>query len=267
MRFNMPVNFTQLLQDSWNFVRNQKNFTLSFVIAFTLLSFAINMIFDASTSALTPDAFQQLDNPDLTPEQQVALFSALLQKIDANFLLFIYIVYQVIFLLFSCWEILTVHHISLQNNYSLTQTFGMALKRFFGVLIINILISLPLLICFTAFLVSVLSGSGISILIVFVFFSIFIFIRTCLAFITYLIEEKGIGESIAYIWRAGIGRTTTLLWYFLIVYLIFSIISNRLADFSNNMPLGAIATLLVSFLNVFAVVISYRFYTIFTQRA
>ncbi len=263
----MPVNFTQLLQDSWNFVRNQKNFTLSFVIAFTLLSFAINMIFDTSTSALTPDAFQQLDNPDLTPEQQVALFSALLQKIDANFLLFIYIVYQVIFLLFSCWGILTVHHISLQNNYSLTQTFDMALKRFFGVLIINILISLPLLICFTAFLVSVLSGSVISILIVFVFFSIFIFIRTCLAFITYLIEEKGIGESIAYIWRAGIGRTTTLLWYFLIVYLIFSIISNRLADFSDNMPLGVIATLLVSFLNVFAVVISYRFYTIFTQRA
>lgn len=264
----MPVNFTQLLQDSWNFVRNQKNFTLFFIFAFTLLSLATNMIFDASTSMLTADDLQQLTNTKLTPEQQLALFNDLLQKIDVGFLLFVYIAYQMALLFFNSWGILTVHHISRQNNYSLSQTFAMTSKRFFGVFIVELLISLPLLLCSAMMFVAAMGGSEMSILIIFgIFFSLFILIRGCLAPITYLVENKKIGESIVYIWQAGAKRTTTLLWYCLIVYFIFSIITNRLTDFSDNILFGIITTLLVSFLNVFTVVMSYRFYTIFMQRA
>ena len=90
----MPINFTQLFQDSWNFIRNQHQFTRLFTVAFFLISLLIYLL---GTTLLEPVA--TIPNAEqLSPEQ---LATIMLQKINITQIILVNILTQVLFLLVS----------------------------------------------------------------------------------------------------------------------------------------------------------------------
>ena len=70
----MPINFTQLFQDSWNFIRNQRQFIITFTVAFFLISLAIDML----GSALLEPIVTIPNKENLPPEQ---LLATILEKL------------------------------------------------------------------------------------------------------------------------------------------------------------------------------------------
>lgn len=257
----MPINFTQLFQDSWNFIRNQRQFTITFTVAFFLISLVVYIL---GTTVLEP--INTIPNTEqLSPEQ---LAATVLEKVDVVQIVFINIISQILFLAVSSWGILTVHHISLHNNYRPSQVFTMMLSRFFGVLLLNILLLLPILIGLSNVWIALLGRNSPSMFSVLaMFFGIFVFIRLCLAPVSYLIGDKRLLESVSFIWQKGVKRTMVLFLYCVLVYFIFQLIGQQLASISDNLIFTLLVSLVISFINAFALVFTYRFYSIFTQKA
>ena len=257
----MPINFTQLFQDSWNFIRNQLQFIITFTVSFFLISLAIDML----GSALLEPIVTLPNKENLPPEQ---LLATILEKTDITLLFFINIISQILFIAVSSWGILTIHHISLRNNYTLSQVFGMTLSRLLGVLLLNILLLFPIIIGLANIWVALAGQTSPSIFAVLaMFFGIFVSIRLCLAPVSYLIGDKGLSESISFIWLKGVKRTTVLFLYCVLVYFIFQLVGQQLASLSDNLVFTLFANLVISFINAFALVFTYRFYIIFTQKA
>ena len=101
----MPINFTQLFQDSWNFIRNQRQFIITFTVAFFLISLAIDML----GSALLEPIVTIPNKENLPPEQ---LLATILEKTDITLLFFINIISQILFIAVSSWGILTIHQLA-----------------------------------------------------------------------------------------------------------------------------------------------------------
>lgn len=57
----------------------------------------------------------------------------------------LYFFHQIIDFIIAAWCLISIHHIS-QSNPSLNASFSLALQRFFGALIINILLITPIII-------------------------------------------------------------------------------------------------------------------------
>lgn len=256
----MPINFTQLFQDSWNFIRNQHQFTRLFTVAFFLISLLIYLL---GTTLLEPVA--TIPNAEqLSPEQ---LATIMLQKINITQIILVNILTQVLFLLVSNWGILTIHHISLQHHYRPSQVLPLMLRRFAGVLVLNILLILPMVIGLINIWVALATQSPPSMFSVFaMLFGIFIFIRLCLAPVSYLITDKTLSESVSFTWKKGVKRTMPLFLYCVLVYFIFQLIGQQLASISDNLIFTLLVNSIIAFINTFALVFTYRFYTLFTQK-
>ncbi|HBO38240.1 MAG TPA: hypothetical protein DD638_06215 [Pasteurellaceae bacterium] len=256
----MLVNFTQLFQDSWNFIRNQKQFVLVLTGAFFFLSISmslINSILLAPMPIVTD--MEQFKDPAFTEQ--------FLQAQGTKQNIFAFVLHQLIFSYLTCWGILSVHHISQRTYHSLTQMLALAFRRFPGVIALSILITLPLFLSLANLITTMTmqtSPSFFSILVP--FFAIFIFIRLCLAPVSYLITEQRLSESVSFIWQTGIKRTMTLVIYCLIVYIVFQSIGQRLISLASNIPIAVITNLIIAFISSFTLVFTYRFYTMFIQK-
>ena len=115
----MQINFTQVLQDSWNFFRNQQKIMLQFVAilfivqsASALLSFPVN---DENKSDVL-----NLANASITN----FVFSVAITQILTSFI--------------AAWGLTSIHKISLQNYRTLGQTFSLTLRRFAGVILLDV---------------------------------------------------------------------------------------------------------------------------------
>lgn len=122
----MLINFTQVLQDSWNFFRNQKKIMLQFVAilfivqsASALLSFSVN---DENKNDVL-----NLANTDITS----FIFSVAITQILTSFI--------------AAWGLTSIHKISLQNYRTLGETFSLTLRRFAGVIVLDLLMVAPML--------------------------------------------------------------------------------------------------------------------------
>lgn len=122
----MLINFTQVLQDSWNFFRNQKKIMLQFVAilfivqsASALLSFSVN---DENKNDVL-----NLANTDITS----FIFSVAITQILTSFI--------------AAWGLTSIHKISLQNYRTLGETFSLTLRRFAGVILLDLLMVAPML--------------------------------------------------------------------------------------------------------------------------
>lgn len=122
----MQINFTQVLQDSWNFFRNQQKIMLQFVAilfivqsASALLSFPVN---DENKSDVL-----NLANASITN----FVFSVAITQILTSFI--------------AAWGLTSIHKISLQNYRTLGQTFSLTLRRFAGVILLDLLMVAPML--------------------------------------------------------------------------------------------------------------------------
>ncbi|WP_386694416.1 hypothetical protein [Lonepinella sp. MS14435] len=254
----MPINFTQLFKDSWHFLQNERKFAFSFVTIFVLAS--------AGFGLLQQVLFPVVENIEaLSEEQQMNIL--LQQSGDLSYLWFtlakglttLFIVY---------WGTMTVHQISQRQYQGLTKTAGITFNRLLGIILLTVLCFLPFFIGAIGTIAGVLSQSSISFISLFLMISgIFILIRLCLSPVRYLLNHESIKSAVQNTLISAKGRTAVLFFYCTISYLFFSLLGLQLAMLAQNMLLTIVALVIMSFINVFSIVFTYRFYTVFNQQA
>lgn len=220
-------NFYQILEDSWNFFRNQFRLLLFFIVLFLLnnllqLQFASEALFSQGTQSFT-------------------LFISKLADI-----------------LLSVWCILTVDKISKQHHFSWPATFSNALGRFpffMGLMVLNvILLALGVGIAFASQTMSL--SSIVSILI-----GGYVCLRTCLLPYHYLFSNKGLIAAIQSTWRMSQNNLQTLLLYYIlanITPLLLNMLLLRISDY--------LAIAVNPVIAVFSLIFTYRFYTLFMSK-
>lgn len=253
----MNINFTQIFQDSWNFMRNQRTLVITFAVFFFLLTFTTQAILDA----VVPNIAEQLKNQPIqsndTFPQELSQTVALMTN---SHIVFISLISQIINSLLSTWALVAIHQISQQRPFSLGQSFTIAIKYFIGVLLLGVLVIFPLLYG----VINLLTGAFLGLILAVV--GIYLFLRLCLSSLIYLFENKSFFTAIQYCWQQTNKRLSTIFIYCLIVYVLFSIIANQLIALNTNILLQIITIALNSLITLFSLVFSYRFYHLFIRK-
>ncbi|MDO4430950.1 MAG: hypothetical protein Q4B95_06630 [Lonepinella koalarum] len=249
----MPINFTSLFQDSWNFMRNQKTLVYRFLFIYTLFSLA--------SYALNANLLNNTEISTNTSEQ-------ILQNIALSDIALMYIVQQTSFLFLNSWTMLSVDQINRQQSLNLSQSFSAALSKFIGVITLNLLLILPLSLIVLDIFSSIFTHRSPSMFALpGMIFGIFVFIRLFLAPIAYLLDDQKWSKAIGFIWQSGIKRSSTLLLFCLITQFLFGLIAQSLNALANNSFLPVVAATLLAALHLFNLILTYRFYRLFTQKA
>ena len=128
----MQINFTQIFQDSLNFMRNQRKIVLIFVGLFVA-----TQLINALVSVPMPSLG---DNPN--PSQQDIIDA--LSKVEPTALIGSFLFQQLLISFIATFGIATIHHISQQNENPINQGLILTLRRFLGVVVLDIFMSLPL---------------------------------------------------------------------------------------------------------------------------
>ena len=165
----MQINFTQIFQDSLNFMRNQRKIVLIFVGLFVA-----TQLINALVSVPMPSLG---DNPN--PSQQDIIEA--LSKVEPTALIGSFLFQQLLMSFIATLGIATIHHISQQNENPINQGLILTLRRFLGVVVLDIFMSLPLLFGLADVMSSFLSKNALSPLaFVSMVFGLFFFVRLCL---------------------------------------------------------------------------------------
>lgn len=243
----MPIQFPTLLQDSWNFMRNQLNFTLAGV--------GLLILVQLLTFYITPK--NMLDPTMLQSEMlDKALVDSLLPSLISSFLgLFI--------------NILLVLNIKSINNglyRHFFEPFSRVLKVIFPVIGLSVLMVIPLSVGLAAGVMSTQSSGLAIVSLPLMITGIFLFVKWCLAVYVYLIEEpqKGVFETLAFTWQMSRGRVGTLFFFCILSYLAPSLFVSLISNLGGE--LGLILSHIVgAFFNLFVVIFSFRFYQVYRQ--
>ena len=191
----MQINFTQIFQDSLNFMRNQRKTVLIFVGIFV-----VSQLINALVSVPMPSLG---DNPN--PSQQDIIDA--LSKVEPTALIGSFLFQQLLMSFIATFGIATIHHISQQNQNPINQGLMLTLRRFLGVVVLDIFMSLPLLFGMADVVSSFLSKNALSPLaFVSMVFGLFFFVRLCLSPVHYIASNQSIGQSALQVWRAGVKR-------------------------------------------------------------
>ncbi|UDW84763.1 hypothetical protein K7G91_001057 [Pasteurella canis] len=252
----MPINFTKIFQDSWNFIQNQRQFTLTFIVAFFLSNLFITLMLNLfPTTEITTNSSDEL--------AQVLGIGTVSPNIAI-----LLIAYQLLYLFIASWCLISIHQISQSQHFSLNTTITTVSKRFIGVLLINIILLMPILIgvskIFFSLIMNKTQPSNFSLLSAGL--GIYLFIRFCLTSVHYLIRDVTISQALQTTWKAGIKRTAPLFLYCLIIHFLLPLLIRHISAFSINFIFEIIIDVMTSFLTVFSLIFTYRFYTIFMQK-
>ncbi len=232
----MPINFLQLLQDSWNFMRNQRQFS-AFAIGMTLIiQFAMsNITFPIS----------DITNIDLSG---VALPSILIGL--ANTFLTALIILN----------ISAINNGSFKHFFSHTST---VLSAFLGLIALSIIGVLPLSIG----AVLVISQPDNPVFAIpFMVLGFYFIVKFYLIFYVYLIEKprKSIKDTVVFTFQLTKQKTLPLILLILLASFVpstlMSVIEKITMDISFIIPL-----VVGSFFNVFATVLTFRFYQLYRK--
>ena len=247
----MKINFTQVLQDSWHFFRNQQKIMLQLVF----------MLFIVQVLSV-------LLTPDFMAQDTVSGGNTLsdLGQINASDFLASFLPAQLASIFISAWGLMTIHQISRHNPLTLSTNFVLTLRRFIGVIVLETVSVLPVLIGVAHIVGVALSNTAPSIAaLLTIFFGIYFFIRLNLASLHYLTTQDGIGQSLQKIWLQGRNQKTALLIYALLVYFVAPMLILQLSVLSENLIFSVIVSLTAALINIFTLVVTYRFYSLFMQ--
>ena len=250
----MQINFTQIFQDSLNFMRNQRKTVLIFIGIFV-----ISQLINALVSVPMPSLG---DNPN--PSQQDIIDA--LSKVEPTALIGSFLFQQLLMSFIVTFGIATIHHISQQNQNPINQGLMLTLRRFLGVVVLDIFMSLPLLFGTADVISSFLSKNALSPLaFVSMVLGLFFFVRLCLSPVHYIASNQSIGQSALQVWRAGIKRNGVLITYALITYLLLPLLANSISTTLGTSFLSVIFGILVALFQIFILVFTYRFYSLFMK--
>ena len=250
----MQINFTQIFQDSLNFMRNQRKTVLLFVGIFV-----ISQLINALVSVPMPSLG---DNPNPSQEDIIDALS----KVEPTALIGSFLFQQLLMSFIATFGISSIHHISLQNENPINQGLMLTLRRFLGVVVLDIFMSLPLLFGIADVMSSFLSKNALSPLaFVSMVLGLFFFVRLCLSPVHYIASNQSIGQSALQVWRAGVKRNGILIIYALITYLLLPLLVNSVGAILGTSFLSVIFGILVALFQIFILVFTYRFYSLFMK--
>lgn len=250
----MPVNFTQIFTDSFNFIRNQLSISMRFTAYFFIVAISINY--------LLPDI--STENLQLTMSNNDSSTQGYSLPTSLNNLIYLGFIQLILELFISAWGTLTIHQLSKNIALPPITSFLLTLKRFIGFFFISTIITIAVLIGSAEIVVSYFTKQPVS---PFSFLttalSIFVFVRLNLAPIDYLTNNLTLNETIKKIWKVGTQRNIPLFTYFLINHFLL-----RLLIYQVNILLNGslIALFIISLIYVFSFIFTYRFYSIFTHK-
>ncbi|MBN6064062.1 beta-methylgalactoside transporter [Aggregatibacter actinomycetemcomitans] len=251
----MSINFTQIIKDSFHFIQNEKQ---NVIILSTLYFFAIITIALLQSSMLPNEIIISLTEKQISPAMSEG------QAID---LVIFFFLKQIIYIFISAWCLVSIHQISLRHFNTLQHSFSITLKRIWGVILISFVIFIPIFIGLTEAIIAIqqkIQPSIISLLAIII--GIGLYIRLCLAPVHYLLTDDTMSTAGKTIWRAAIGRVSMLVIFCLLIYVLIPMAENFLVSFSTNSIMALITGIMVAFLNIFALIVTYRFYTRFIQK-
>ena len=252
----MPINFTQIIKDSFHFMQNEKRN----IIVLCALYFFADIIMVLLQSVMLPnEIIVSLSNNQIS--------SAISEEQGINLVTFFFLK-QFIYIFISAWCLVTIHQISLRQFNTVLQSFSSTLKRIWGAMLLSFLILTPILVGLTEAMIAIQQKIQPSILSLFAMvIGIWLYIRLCLAPVHYLLTNDSISHSAKITWRAAMGRVSVLFIFCLLTYVLIPFVENFLTAFSSNAIMALISGILVALINVFALVVTYRFYTLFISKA
>lgn len=237
----MPIQFPQLLQDSWNFMRNQRVFSLSAILCFAMLQ-ALSLIFSPKVD---------LNSPEQLVVTQAVLLPMLLSSLAT--------------LIMTILIILNIKSINNGQKIHFFQPLGQAFSALFPIIGLNILLVLPLSIGASFVFVSQQAGSNLVLMALpLLITGLYVLIKLSLVSYAYLIDDlNGVFASIRFTWSLSRGRMLPLVLYCVIAYFVPQMLVGIISGLA-GMIVGA---LIYAFLAVYLVVFSFRFYQVYRQGA
>lgn len=227
----MPINFPQLLQDSWNFIRNRRQFSLTamgLLLAIQLLATFVLSNFMVSDSA-------------------VSLLPSFLIGIGNIFI--------------SVLLVLNINDINAGTFQSFFQNTSKALAKLLPAISLNIIIVLPLSFGVSSILFSNISGSGASIFsLPLSAIGIFVFVRLNLAIYVFLVENYRVGQAVKFMWQLAKGKMAALFAYTLLADLLPILITALVGRLGDNIGIMVLSFVISAFLSLFTTILGFRFY-------
>ncbi|TNH03987.1 hypothetical protein [Testudinibacter sp. TR-2022] len=233
----MPVNFIKIFQDSWNFILNQRQMALFF-----LLLLVIDNVF-----------FRYLLN-GVDPQSEGGGSTFLMLTVAG----------QVVNSLLILWFLSMITFISQQKPANLSNAFTYAVKKTPIFLLLNFLIVMPFSLAAASY---VATGGGSLFALPSVLIGCYLFIRLCLAPYSYVLENSTFSQALKLVWLNGSGKRILPLFLFsLLVYLIPLIITLQLAPLASSIVMTLIVAAVSASISLFTLVFTYRFYQLFIDK-
>lgn len=227
----MPINFPQLLQDSWNFIRNRRQFSLTamgLLLAIQLLATFVLSNFMVSASA-------------------VSLLPSLLIGIGNIFI--------------SVLLVLNINDINVGIFQSFFQNTSKALAKLLPAISLYIIMVLPLSFGMSSILFGNISGSGASIFsLPLSAIGIFVFVRLNLAIYVFLVENYRVGQAVKFMWQLAKGKMAALFAYTLLANLLPILITALVGRLGDNVAIMMLSFVISAFLSLFTTILGFRFY-------
>lgn len=240
----MPIQFPQLLQDSWNFMRNQRAFSLWAMLCFALLQ-ALTLMFSPKIDLNAPEQLVSIE---------AFLIPTLLSGLANIFL--------------TVLLILNIKAINQGSFHHFFQPLEQSLNLLFPVILLSILMVLPLSVGL-AFL-TIQAGNLTLVALPLLITGLYLFIKLSLLIYAYLIEDrKTIGETVRFTWALSRGRMLPLILFCVLAYFVPQLLVGIISGISQNLGSAnlIISVLLGAFLTVYTLVFSFRFYQVYRQGA
>ncbi|WHP46849.1 ABC transporter permease [Mannheimia bovis] len=244
----MPIKFVDLLQQSWNFMRNQQSFTLFAIMTIVVVQLAFILLLPASPEMVA----------DQQPQQIQIDSSKLLAILMPTVLLGIANLFMTVLM------ILNIQSINNGNYQNFFQNAGGALKHFLPVLMLQFIMVLPLSLGASF---AMASPETVIIALPMLVVGFYFFIKLSIVIYAYLLEkpQKTLSESIKFTFQLSRGKMLPLILFCVISYLLPGMLSRLFAVFGNDF-VGALITVVFSaVINVFMAIFSFRFYQVYRQ--
>lgn len=225
------MNFPQLLQDSWNFIRNRSQFSFTAMILLIAIQF-IAAFGLSNVVMLNPSA---------------ALLPSLIIGVGNIFI--------------SLLLILNIKAINAGNFQSFFQNVGDAFTKLFPAVALYIITALPLSLGISSILFGNVSGNGASIVSsLLLAIGIFFFVRLNLSIYVFLVENYRVGQAVKFMWQFAKGRMAMLFAYTLLANVLPILITALVGRLGDNTAVMILSFVISAFLSLFTTIFGFRFY-------
>ncbi len=227
----MPISFPQLLQDSWNFIRNHSQFSLTAIgllLAIQLLATFVltNLMASNSTASLLPSLLIGIGN-----------------------------------IFISVLLVLNINDINAGTFQSFFQNTGKALTKLLPAILLYIIMGLPLSFAMSSILFGNISGSGANIFsLPLLAIGIFVFVRLNLSTYVFLVENYRVGQAVKFMWQLAKGKMAVLFAYTLLANLLPILIAALVGRLGDNVAIMVLSFMISAFLSLFTTIFGFRFY-------